>query len=279
MSLFHPNFEAKDSQPLPKSRGSQIFFLLKNHFLVLFFSSLTYFVFTIPLLLLLLSFHFQYTSLLQSENPDANSLFILLLIAGSLFAIALTIVGIGSAGMNGVVAKLMIDNDAAYKDFWIAIKEHWLRFLFYYLILGIFVFLVFATYGVYFYREFNAAMKLISLIIACLFLFLYCLGKPYFLLECFYFENGFFSSIKASIFFGLGGLFLNVALLIASNGLYLAMLFSPIIGISIEMTLEILLGGALTSLLNLEFGMMRLEKTVGIETLGSLYRKGLGPER
>jgi len=266
---------SKDPSPLPSSRSKQFIFLIRNHFLLLFASSMTFFLFLIPLFLSGSIFHIQFNGLIRSDSPSSHSLFLSLLFGGASIGVSIIFAELGACGLNGIVSKLMINNGAKYQDYWLSIKNEWLSFLIYGLIEGILIFLVFGAYAIYMYQSFSAVLKLISLIASCLLLFLFWLGKPYFYIERFYFDNSIFLSIKASIELGIAGIFLNLALLVASNALLVAMLFSPWIAISIEMLLFILFGGAFNSLLNLVFAFDYLEKKLPRTALGSLYHKGL----
>jgi hypothetical protein len=268
--------ETLDPGDLPADRTRQFFFMIRHHFLLLFDYSLTYFLFQIPFYMILIGFYIPYANLFNAETHTASALFSLLFEAGLTAIPALAIFGLGAAGIYGAIGKLLCENDASYKDFFFSIKNNWKNFLWAFLINGLLFFLALLNYAAFLYVDANVDLKLIGLCASLLLLALFLLARPYLLFQIVFFQNGFGQRLKNSLIFSLGKVFSSLALFFASYGLFIAMMFSPITAVSIELVFQIIIGSSLSALLNLEMVFANFETRLGPEQMGSLYRKGLG---
>jgi len=268
--------EALDPSDLPTDRTRQFFFMIRHHFLLLFDYSLTFFLFQIPFYLVLIGFYIPYVNLLNAETHTASALFSLLFEAGLTAIPALGVFGIGGAGIYGAIGKLLCENDASYKDFFLSIKKNWRGFLLAFLLNALLFFLALLNYAAFLYVDANVNLKLIGLCASLLLLGLFLLARPYLLFQIVFFENGFGQRLKNSLILSLGKLFSSLSLFFASYGLFIAMMFSPMTAISIELVFQIIIGSSLSVLLNLEMVFANFETRLGREQMANLYRKGLG---
>ena len=119
MGLF--DFKSK-AMPLPPNRFLQFFYIIKENFLLLFYTSITYFFFNIPLIYILLSTYLKYRDALNNKISNTK-IFEILLTGAFLLVPASIILSIATIGMHNVIKKLSYNEPTQYKDFFIGIKE------------------------------------------------------------------------------------------------------------------------------------------------------------
>ena len=119
MSMIKNMITGSDKKKnLPPNRFLQFFYIIKENFLLLFYSSITYFVFILPLIYILLSSYLRFVSQLNTENIDSNSLLNTIIACGVLLIPCIIISSIGATGIHSVIIKLIYDEGCLYKDIW-----------------------------------------------------------------------------------------------------------------------------------------------------------------
>ena len=114
MGLF--NYKDK-AMPLPPNRFLQFFYLIKENFLLLFYSSITYFIFSLPLIYILLSTYVRYTNEINNEIINNTKLFEILLIGGLLLIPAMLIFSLSTIGMHTIVKQISYNEPTKFTDF------------------------------------------------------------------------------------------------------------------------------------------------------------------
>lgn len=266
------------NKELPPNRFLQFFYIIKENFLLLFYCSITYFVFILPLIYCLLSSYLNYTTLLNSDSPDSTKLFNLIFTCGVLLIPCILLSSIGEIGIYGIIKKLVYDEACLYKDFFKTIKIYFKKGIVIYVLIAIFTFLLFLNYGSYLYLSINPIFKLIAFIVTIILFSLFMLIKPFYLMQVMNFENDTLSTIKNSFTIMFSKLFLNIAMNILSCSLYITLFFFTGVFNIIFTIIIIVFGGAFSTLINYLNTISVIEKVVDKENLKELYKKGLKEE-
>lgn len=266
------------NKELPPNRFLQFFYIIKENFLLLFYCSITYFVFILPLIYCLLSSYLNYTTLLNSDSPDSTKLFNLIFTCGVLLIPCILLSSIGEIGIYGIIKKLVYDEACLYKDFFKTIKIYFKKGIVIYVLIAIFTFLLFLNYGSYLYLSINPIFKLIAFIVTIILFSLFMLIKPFYLMQVMNFENDTLSTIKNSFTIMFSKLFLNIAMNVLSCSLYITLFFFTGVFNIIFTIIIIVFGGAFSTLINYLNTISVIEKVVDKENLKELYKKGLKEE-
>jgi hypothetical protein len=275
MGLFNRNSVKTDNEELPETRKQQFWLILKDNWLLLFYVSLTYFVFTVPLFYFQVSTYMVYSEALQDSASTASQLFSIVINGALLAWPCFLVLALGSAGINNVVKSLALGQPAWYKDFWRGIKENWWKFLLVYFFFGFFVFLLFLNYASYYYLDINVGFKLAGLIISSMLLFFFLLIKPYLIFQILLFSSGFNALVKNSFLLAMTKFYRNIGCLIASNGLYILLFFFTTTVRIFTIVLIIMFGGAFSALLNFINCLSILESNFSKDEIPAIYHKGL----
>ncbi len=271
MKIFAKN---NATSSLPKSREKQFFFIIKNNWLTIFYVSLLYCVSLFPLCFFGGLNYIHYTNLLKGESTYLE-LFSTLLYFALILLPCFLFLSFGSAGAYGYFGQTLKTNEAGLKAFFRSIKKNFLPFLLLYFAEGLFFFLLVFNYAFYLYIPFDPVLKLILFIVSVLFVFLFFLAKPYFVIQILFFNTSFIALVRNSFLLPFSRLFHSLTTLLSSSIFYICFFFWPIDYLYILIVLFIIFGGAITLLFSLSFNFSSLEKSIPKEQLGTLYHVGL----
>lgn len=271
MGLF--NYNGK-SMPLPPNRFLQFFYLIKENFLLLFYTSITYFIFNLPLIYILISTFIKYRNLLEN-SATSNELFSTLLSASLLIIPAMLILSIATTGMHYIIKKISYNEATLYKDFFLGIKENILDLAPLYIADAIFSAMIIINYAIYLYLDINPIVKLIALIISMIIFILIKLIKPFYMAQNLIFENNKIQQIKNSITFATVKLIRNIGILLLSNLLIILILLLPEKLRVVAMVISIILGGAYNLLISHLNSLYIIEKYINKDNYQEIYHKGL----
>lgn len=277
MSIFNKFLFGNDNIQLPQTRFKQLFYIIKQNFLLLFYSGIISFIFLMPTLYVVMSSYSRYYQLISSSNEiDANKILELFYSTGSLLIITIPIAGIGFAGMYNIIIKLVFNDGASLKDFFKGIKKHFLMFLLIYLVEGLLLFFLLFNYATYYYVfQINKYIRLFSLIISIIFLTLYLLIKPFLIVLLLIFKNKLTNIIKNSFLLMFSKFFKSILILLIDNVLYFLLLFFIGAPLIITMILIILFQFSYSSLINALFVIDTYEQLVDKSNYIEIYHKGL----
>ena len=277
MSMIKNMITGSDKKKnLPPNRFLQFFYVIKENFLLMFYSSITYFVFILPLIYILLSSYLRFVAQLNTENIDSNSLLNTLVACGVLLIPCIIISSIGATGIHSIIVKLIYDDGCLYKDFFKGIKKNYKKFFPIYLFIAIFSFLLIVNYGVYFFvKTLNPTFKLITLILTIILLIMCLLIKPFYILQVLLFDNSNNKVVKNSLTLAIARLIPNILMFILSIILYVTLFFFSSYLLAINIVLLILFGGAFSTLINMLNAVSVLEKSIEPSQYKTLYHKGL----
>ena len=141
----------KSDGRLPLTRKEQIPFLLKNEIGILFLINIMFFVFVIPLIMVFFLFvtTFHYYSL--DDTKTSVDFFNVFLSNGLIFIPAITLVGIGRAGLVSVIKQLTFESTAKVSTFFKGIIRNFKPFFFFYLFIGVLSGLLVINFGYFRY--------------------------------------------------------------------------------------------------------------------------------
>lgn len=277
MSLFKKTIIGNDKKKeLPPNRFLQFFYLIKENFLLLFYSSLTYFVFLLPLIYILISSYMNYSSLINQENIDSQTLLSSIFASASLLIPCILLLSIGDTGMHYVIKKIAYNEGCLYKDFFIGIKKYFKKIFLYYVLISVFLFLVIINYGCYYFVEdLNPIFKLVVFVICCILFAFSILAKPYFILQKMIFNNTNIQTMKNSLVLAVAKLIPNLLFLLLSSVLYLTLFFFKNYLLALNIVILIIFGGAYSTLITVLNSIDKLEKSIDPNEYKEIYHKGL----
>ncbi len=277
MSLLKKMIFGNENRKLPTTRFKQFFFIIKENFLLLFYCGIISFAFLAPTLYIVMSSYSRYYQMItNSSSIDASKILELLISTGSILILTITLIGIGYAGMYNIVIKLIFNEGATIKDYFLGIKKNIIKFIIIYFIEGLLIFFTILNYASYYYiNEINKYIKLFALIISFIFLLIYMLIKPVLIVLLAIFKNKFSNVLKNSFILMISKLFTSIFLLILTNILYFLLLIFIGTPLIIDMILIILFQFAYSTLTNSLFVINTYENLINKETYKSIYHKGL----
>ena len=271
MSIFFSNSDPK----LPPNRFLQFFYILKDNFLLLFYTSLTYFAFILPTIYILFSFFVRYTNESTQENITNVEMFNTFFHTGLLLIPCIMTSSFASVGMHYIIKRLVYNEGAIYKDFFIGIKLHLKRVIPLFIALSLFTFLLFTNFAIYIYIDLEPFIKLMGFIVSIILFTLTLVIKPYYLMQEMIFNNSISQILKNSVMFSLRKLFKNIGAIIASSALYISLLFSSDWIKVLNIVILIIIGGAFSTLITHLNSISILESTIEKVSIKSIYKKGL----
>lgn len=277
MSLLNKMIFGKENIKLPPTRFRQFFFIIKENFLLLFYCGIISFAFLAPTLYIVMSSYSRYYQMITSSSSiDASKILELLISTGSILILTITLIGIGYAGMYNVIIKLIFNEGATIKDYFLGIKKNIIKFILIYFIEGLLIFFAILNYASYYYiSELNKYIKLFSLIISFIFLLIYLLIKPFLIVLLAIFKNKFSNVLKNTFVLMISKLFTSIFILILTNVLYFFLLIFIGAPLIIDMILIILFQFSYSTLINSLFVINTYENLIDKKTYKNIYHKGL----
>ncbi len=265
----------ENTTPIPPNRFLQFFYLIKEHFMLFFIASICQFICTFPTIYILISTYIRYSTELNTENPDVNTLYQTLTTGALLLIPSLIISSLGEIGMYSIIKKIAFNDSADIKDFFKGIKKNFLACSPAFLVSSIFLALIIINYAVYLYGDLEAIVKLLSLIISVVMFTILSLCKPYFVLQKMLFNNSTIQITKNSIAFVFTKLFKNLAIFVLSNIFLLLLLFLSEGLRIIVIVLFIIFGGAYTTLMQYLHSLSVVELFINKQNYPEIYHNGL----
>lgn len=262
------------TMPFPPNRFLQFFYLIKENFILLFYTSITYFIFTLPLIYVLLSTYIRYTTLINTTS-NGNELYKTLINGGLLVLPSMLILSIATVGMHNVIKKISYNEPTGYKDFFIGIKENFLKLLPMSFVDSVFSSLIIINYAIYLFADINPLLKLFTLIISVIMFILIKLAKPFYMAQQAIFENSKIQLIKNSLAFATVKLIKNIGSYLLSNLLLIILFFLPNQMRVIDMVIMIILGGAYTVIIAHLNSLSVIENYINKDEYQNIYHKGL----
>lgn len=272
MGLF--TFKEKTT-PIPPSRFLQFFYLIKEHFLLFFTSSICQFIFFLPATYILISTYIRYSNEMNVENPNPIILYQTLISGGLLLLPTLLIGYLGEIGMYSIIKKTAFNEPVEFKDFWCGIKNNYLSNLFILITTSVLTALVVINYGTYLYGDINPIIKLIAFIVSIILFLLASLCKPYYILQKLIFNNTSIQICKNCLTFAFSKLFKSLGVFILSNIMLILLLFSVDWLRVLIIVLLIIIGGAYSSLLQYLHSLSVLETFIDKKSYPEIYHNGL----
>ena len=270
MGLFNKN----KVLPLPPNRFIQFFTLIKENFILLFYTSITHFIFSLPLIYILLSTYIRYKNLLNN-SATSDELFKTLLSGGLLIIPTMFVLSIATVGMHNIIKKISYNEAAQYKDFFIGIKENLLNVLRLLIIDSIVSGIVVVNYGSYLFADINVFFKLIILISSIILFFIIKIIKPFYMTQSAIFDNNKINLLKNSFTFTMFKFVRNIGIFLLSNLLIILIFLLPEQMRVINMVILIILGGAYNILVSHLNSLSILDQFIDKEAYQTIYHKGL----
>ena len=269
-------FQRQDKpMPLAPNRFLQFFYLIKENFLLLFYTSITHFIFSLPLIYILLSTYTKYSIMINSETLDKTKLYQTLINGGIWIIPTMIILSIATTGMINIVKQISYNEATSYTDFFIGIKNYYLKLLPIIIIDAIFSSLPVINYAIYLFTDINATFKLVSLIISIIMFIMIKISKSFYITQKLIFENSTIQIIRNCAIFTLNKIFRNIMIFLLANILTILLFFLPEQMRIIDIVIIIILGGAYSNITTHLNTLNVIESFITKQTYPTIYHKGL----
>lgn len=127
----------------PFSRRGQIWYLLRHYLPTILLSSIMTTAYIVPFALLLIISRSMITHAISLTPEYTPSIVLTYNFYTFLIAIPLVmIMGLGMCGMNNIIKRLALEQGATFFDYYLGIKENFVKYLFSYFLLGLSLFLL-----------------------------------------------------------------------------------------------------------------------------------------
>lgn len=259
----------------PTTRLKQFFYLYKENFLLLFYVGIFFSFFLLPTLFVAMNLYLNYYEQITNEIIQKEELLQTILSGGVLFLFTLPFLGIGYSGVFYISIKLIFNEGATFKDFFIGIKKNIFLFLILYFIEGILLFFLLLNSYAYYFLPINPYIKLFSLIISVLFLIVYLLIRSFIIIQTLLFNNKKIQIIKNSFIFMISRLFPSILIFIMTHFFYFLLLVLIGVPLIFDMIFILLFQGTYQTFIESLFVIDTIERYIDPKLYPDLYHKGL----